>query len=145
MAAVSFGIVEDRFFTYAGIGGWSGIGPSTECTTELSIFYLPYAVAMNKAKYDSLPAEARAALDTECTAAKSVELAAAHLVGMAEPRATTEADGLIYVPTTDELNAWKDATATVKNDWAAYMTSLGFAGAGILARADEPIAEYEAS
>jgi len=149
-------IVDGCFFTYAGIYRFSGLGANTRYTTELNMFSWAYSLAMNKAVYDSLPAEARTALDSVCGVAKSVELAAAHYVGMAGDRAATEAGPPpsrgdlewrrpIYVPTPAELQLWKDATANVKSDWAAYMTYLEFDGAGILARAQELIAEYEAS
>ena len=150
-------VVDGCFFHYGGIGGWSGVGANTEYTTELNMFSRVFSLAMNKAVYDSLPAEARAALDSVCGAAKSVELAAANYAGMAADRADTETGPMwtqpahpewgrpIYVPTTDELDAWKDATANVAGNWIAYMDTLGFDGQGIYDRAQELIAQYEAS
>ena len=128
-------IVDGCFFTWSGIGGFSGVGPNVQYVTQLDIFYRVYALAMNKASYDALPAEAQEAIDSLSTPAKSVELAAAHSAGAAEDKAATEAAKPVYVPTAEELAAWKTATAGVKADWAAYMTDpLGFDGAGILAR-----------
>jgi len=131
-------IIEGLFFTYSGIGGFSGVGPNCAYVTELDMFFRPYMLAMNKASYDALPAEARTALDSVCTAAKSVELATAHLAGMAGDRADTLAAKGIYVPTAGELADWKAATvsANLTGEWIAYMTDpLGFDGQGIYDRA----------
>jgi TRAP-type C4-dicarboxylate transport system substrate-binding protein len=152
-AALQTGIVEGCFFTWSGISGFSGIAPNADYTTELNLYYRAYSLAMNRDVYDALPAEAKQALDSICGAAKSVELAAAHDAGGADERATVitgpmfpppaqpELGRPIYVPTAAELQLWKDATANVAGDWAAYLTdTLGFDGEGILARAQQLIA-----
>jgi TRAP-type C4-dicarboxylate transport system substrate-binding protein len=135
-SALQTHIIEGLFFTYSGIGGFSGVGPNCDYVTELNMFFRPYMLAMNKDVYDALPADARTALDSVCTAAKSVELAAAHLAGMAEDRNATEVAKGIYIPNSTELADWKAATTSVATDWIDYMTDpLGFDGQGIYDRA----------
>jgi len=138
--ALSLAVIDGCFFTYSGIESAFGLGGATDYTTELNMFYRPYALAMNRDSYDNLPAEARTALDSVCGASASATWALAHLAGEAGDRNTTSNDRPIYVPTPDELNLWKAATASVDDGWAGYVTALGFNGTGILARAIELIA-----
>ncbi|MDH4269289.1 MAG: hypothetical protein OEV52_03180 [Dehalococcoidia bacterium] len=151
--ALQTGTVEGCFFTYSGIGGFSGVGPNTQYTTEVNLYYRSYSLAMNRDVYDALPAEAREALDSICGAERSMYWAAQHKAGEADakdetitgpmfpPPAHPEWGRTPYEPTPAELQLWEDATANVAGDWATYMTgTLGFDGAGILARAQALIA-----
>ena len=140
-AALNTLTINGCFFTYFGIDSAFGLGGATCYTTELNMFYKPYALAMNKESYDDLPSEARAALDTLCGPAKSVEWASANLAAEAGYRAATDANRPIYVPASGEMDLWKAATANIDDSWAVYMTTtLGYNGTGILARAIELIA-----
>lgn len=151
--ALQSGIVEGCFFTYSGIGGFSGVGPNTDYTTEVNLYYRSYSLAMNRDAYNALPAEAREALDSICGADASMYWAAQHKAGEADakdetisgpmfpPPAHPEWGRVPYEPTPAELQLWLDATADVADDWATYMTdTLGFDGAGILARTEALIA-----
>jgi TRAP-type C4-dicarboxylate transport system substrate-binding protein len=153
-ASLQTGIVEGCFFTYSGISGFSGVGPNTDYTTELNIYYRSYSLAMNRDVYEGLPAEARQALDSISGETASVTYAAAHKAGEADAKAETitgpmfpppahpEWGRVPYEPTPAELQLWHDATADVADEWATYMTdTLGFDGAGILARAEELISQ----
>lgn len=146
-SALQTGIVEGCFFTYSGIGGFSGVGPNTDYTTELNLYYRSYSLAMNRDVYEALPAEAKQALDSICGADASVAWAAAHKAGEADakdetisgpmfpPPAHPEWGRVPYEPTAAEMQLWIDATADVADEWATYMTdTLGFDGQGILNR-----------
>ena len=134
------GVVNACFFTYSGIGFFAGLGGSTEHTTELNMIYRPYSLAMNLDSYNALPDDAQTALDSVCGAAKSVELATAHLAAQAEDRAETDADRTIYVPSGPEMADYATAVANVDDFWAGNMTILGFDGTGMMARIDALIA-----
>jgi TRAP-type C4-dicarboxylate transport system substrate-binding protein len=155
-------VVDGCFFTWSGIGGFVGLGEATQYTTQVDMFYRPYVLAMNKAAWDALPAEAQAKLATVCTAAKSVELTNAHFAGAADARQEV-IDGPadysthpptfhpewgrdIYVPTPAELALWKTATAGVKDLWEDYLNEFNGGefptwGTDILARAQALIAQ----
>jgi len=144
--------VTSCFFTYSGIGAFAGLGEATEYTTELNCIYRPYALAMNKAKYDSLPPDAQAAIDGVSGAQASIDWAAAHIAAEAGDKEATETGigfGLepewgrpIYEPTPAEMDEYKAATADVPTWWAGNVTILGLDGDGILTRIGELIAEY---
>lgn len=140
-AALNALTINGCFFTYFGIDSAFGLGGATCYTTELNMFYKPYALAMNKESCDDLPSEARAALDTLCGPAKSVEWASANLAAEAGYKAATDANRPIYVPISGEMDLWKAATASIDDSWAVYVTTtFGYNGTGILARALELIA-----
>jgi len=144
--ALETDIVQGCFFTYTGWKGFSGVGPNTDYTTELNLFYRPYMLAMNLDSYNALPTDAKTALDSLCGWEKSVEFATAHKAAEAEDRALTvsnnETGRGIYVPTPAEMADFEAACASVPTDWEAYMVdTLGF-DAGIVARYEALIAEY---
>ena len=152
-SALQTGIVEGCFFTYSGIGGFSGVGPNTQYTTELNLYYRSYSLAMNREVYEGLPAEARQALDSITGADASMYWAAQHKAGEADakdetisgpmfpPPAHPEWGRVPYEPTAAELQQWIDATAGVADEWVTYMTdTLGFDGQGILDRVEALIA-----
>jgi len=143
-------IVDACFFTYSGIGAFAGLGEATEYTTEINMIYRPYSLAMNKAKYDSLPPDAQAALDSVSGAQASVDWATAHMAAEAGDKEATQTGlgfGLepewgrgIYEPTPAEFDDYKAAVADVSTWWAGNMSILGFDGDGLLTRIDELIA-----
>lgn len=134
-------IVNGCFFTYTGWKGFSGVGPNTDYVTELNMFYRPYSLAMNKAKYDSLPTDAKTALDSICGVDASVAYASAHQAAEQEDKDMTETEKDIYYP---DLATFEAATADVATDWEAYMVGTLEFPEGIVARYLELIAEYGA-
>jgi len=144
--ALETNIVQGCFYTYTGWKGFSGVGPNTDYTTELNLFYRPYMLAMNLASYNALPAAAKTALDSVCGWNVSVQYATAHKAVEAEDRAMTESNNDtgrgIYVPTPGEMAEMETACANVSSDWEFYLVdTLGF-DAGIVARFEALIAEY---
>ena len=139
-------IVNGCFFTYTGWKGFSGVGPNTDYTTELNMFYRPYSLAINKASYDALPTDAKTALDSVCGAAQSVVYATAHQAAEAEDRGFTETDESfgrpIYVPSPAEMLELEAATAGVATAWEAYLVDPLEFPEGIVARYEALIAEY---
>jgi len=151
--------IQGCFFTYSGIGGAADLGGVTNYTTELNMIYRPYSIAMWKAKWDALPTDAKTALATVCGAEKSMEYAALHFAAEAEDKqATIDGPCLMQGPPPcvphpeygrpiyeADTSTFEAATADVASDWATYMTdTLGFDGAGILARIDALQIEWAA-
>jgi len=139
--------INGCFFTYSGIGGAADLGGVTNYTTELNMIYRPYSLAMNKAKYDSLPTDAKAALDSVSGWQKSIDYATLHIAAEAEDKQAT-IDGPCFMPppptcypdygrpiTYPDLGSFITATEDVADDWGTYLTgTLSYDGAGILAR-----------
>lgn len=132
--------VDGCFFTYS---AWNfGIHTAVNFTTELNMFYRSYVLAMNKDVYDAMPAEARAALDTLCTPAKSVALAASHLGSQGFSKGQVAAAHCITFISPAELALWKTATSSVATNWTTYLNGLSSNwGTDLMARAAVLVAE----
>jgi TRAP-type C4-dicarboxylate transport system substrate-binding protein len=144
-SAMQLGTIDGCFFTYS---AWSfGIVDATKYTTQVNLFPRVYVLAMNKAKYDGLPAEAKTLLDSFCTAQWSVNLAKAHDaaqafgIGITKGFINMPGDGKVanprmpYILPDAELANWKTATAGIKDIWIADMNALGFDGQAMYNRA----------
>lgn len=137
--ALSLHTVDGLFFTYS---AWNfGVHTATSYCTEVNLKFRPYMLAMNKAVYEGLPSEARAALDSICTPAKAVAYATAHLASQGFSKGKITALHPIDYLSTAELANWKAATSGVATTWVTYMNGLGFQGAAILARAQALMTE----
>lgn len=76
--ALSTGQIQGCFFTYTGWKGFSGVGPNTDYTTELDLFYRPYSLAMNLDSWNDLPTDAQDALMSVSGVDASIAYATAH-------------------------------------------------------------------
>jgi len=148
-AALSTGFVEGCFLNYcAGAGLVLNV---TSYVTEVGLYPRMFVLAMNRAVYEDLHPDARALLDTFCTAEKSVEHALAQDAAQSKCKSAindyraSHGQPAIYVLPQAELDNWKTACANVYTDWVDHMSTLGFDGQGLYDRAVELIAEYEAS
>lgn len=142
--ALTARLVDGCFISYN--GGWAwGLPDVTQYNTELNLFTVLYVLAMNREVYEGLHPDARALLDTFCTAKESVEYAGAWVT---ERKATvndyraSHGQSAIYVLPQEELENWRDACASVYTEWMDYMDTFGFDGEGVHHRAVELIAEY---
>lgn len=153
--------IQGCFFTWSGIGGFVGLGWATNFTTEVNMFYRPYVLAINKASYDALPAEAQTALMSVSGLDASVAYANAHFAAAADARHEVETGPMfpppahpewgrnITVLNSTQLDLWKAATAGVDDLWKNYLNGFNGAefptwGTDILARAQALITEFNA-
>jgi TRAP-type C4-dicarboxylate transport system substrate-binding protein len=148
--ALQLGTIDGCFFTYSGGAFWLQLQGVTKYTTEVNLFPRLYMLAMNKAKYDSLPAAAKTLLDKYCTAEWSVKLAKGHDAAQAGAKGAlagyraSHGQSPTYVLPAAEVANWKTATAGVKTTWINTMNGLTFDGQGLYNRALALIAEYDA-
>ncbi len=135
--ALQLGTIDGCFFTYSGGAFAFGLADVTKYITEVNLFPRLYMLAMNKAKYDSLPAEAKTLLDSFCTADWSVKLTKIHDAAQAGAKGYLKGalHRTIDTLSAEELANWKTATAGVKDTWLASMNALGFDGQAMYNRA----------
>jgi TRAP-type transport system periplasmic protein len=99
-----------------------------------TLYTTTFILAMNKAKYDGLPAAAKKVLDANSgmAAAKMAgtvwDAAAIDVKAMVEKRGNT-----ISTLTDDEAKRWRAATKPVIDAWVAQSKDKGFDGAALLA------------
>lgn len=113
----------------------------TDVAGDMSLYNLYFIWAMNKAKYDSLPADLRAIIDANSGAMASAWAGRAHDIGDAEARAVLAASANVAaelsVPETARIAA---LGAEVTAAWIADMTAKGQDGAGLVAAARAAVA-----
>jgi TRAP-type mannitol/chloroaromatic compound transport system substrate-binding protein len=142
--ALQLGTIDGCFFTYSGGAFAFGLKDVVSYITQVNLFPRIYVLGMNKAKYDSLPADAKAIIDQYSTPAYAVELAAAHDAAQGGAKGFIQnvpPKIAITVLSQAELDNWKAQTADVAGEWIDTMDGLGFAGQAVYDRALALIAQ----
>jgi TRAP-type C4-dicarboxylate transport system substrate-binding protein len=108
-----------------------------------ALYTTVFTIAMNKAKYDSLPADLKKVIDAN----SGIELSAmAGRVQEADDgpgREKTKASGVtINVIPAAELEKWKKATDALDDEWAAGMTTAGHDGPKLLKAAGDLVKKH---
>ena len=111
---------------------------------ERALYEAVFIMAMNPAKYDSLPAELKKVIDNNSGAAlvkhigKTWDEAAAPGRKAAEDRKNT-----FYMIPASELANWRAASAPLYDEWIAEVTAKGSDGKALLAKAQALLSKYE--
>ena len=111
---------------------------------ERALYSAIFIMAMNPAKYDSLPADLKKVVDNNSGAAlvkqtgKTWDESAAPGRKAAEDRKNT-----FYMIPASELANWRTASASLYDEWVAEATAKGNDGKALLAKAQVLIKKYE--
>lgn len=118
------------------------VGKHTEFSGDEALYTAAVIMVMNKAKYDSLPDDLRAALDAE-SGAKLSKMAATVMYAGDIPgrKIATDKGNDITVLDEAEVARWKAASEPVVANWIAEMDGKGIDGAALIERARALIAE----
>ena len=108
-----------------------------------ALYTTVFIVAMNKAKYASLPASLKKVLDRNSGLKLSGEFGRAMMDGDAPGKAKMVSSGVeINVIPTSELEKWKKATAELDDNWVKDMDAKGDNGKELLQGARDLIKKY---
>ena len=111
---------------------------------ERALYSAVFLMAMNPAKYDSLPADLKKVIDNNSGAAlvkqtgKTWDESAAAGRKVAEERKNT-----FYTVPASELANWRGASASLYDEWSAEVTAKGNDGKALLAKAQALVKKYE--
>lgn len=98
-----------------------------------ALYTTVFVVAMNKAKYDSLPPDLKKVLDANSGREFSASIGRIQEADDAPGRAKVKASGVaINVIGAAELEKWRKATNSLDDEWAANITKLGYDGPKLL-------------
>ncbi len=116
----------------------------TEFSGDEALYTATFVLAMNRAKYESLPEDLRAILDEQI----GIEMAAAHAQTMLDwdkpaRDIAIEAGSNIMTLDGDEVARWKEAAQPVIEQWVAEMNDKGIDGQALIDRARELIAQNQ--
>jgi TRAP-type C4-dicarboxylate transport system substrate-binding protein len=108
-----------------------------------ALYTLTFVLAMNKAKYDSLPDDLKKAIDDNSGEEFSVFAGSTMAAADAPSRKSAAGAGNnIITLAGEDLKAWEEAAQPVYDEWLADMKSKGIDGDALLAEAKELIAKY---
>lgn len=108
-----------------------------------ALYTTVFTIAMNKAKYDSLPADLKKVIDNNSGQDFSAMAGRVQAADDAPGREKFKAAGVpINVIPAAELDKWKKATDALDDEWAANITKLGHDGPKTLQGARDLIKKY---
>ncbi|WP_417413011.1 TRAP transporter substrate-binding protein [Hoeflea sp.] len=115
----------------------------TEFSGDKALYTAAFVLAMNQAKYDSMPDDLRKILDDNTGAEFSAFAGLTQASYDAPGRAIAEAtDNEIIVLDDAEVARWKAASETVLDNWFEEMNAKGIDGEALYEKAQSLIAEY---
>ena len=108
-----------------------------------ALYTTVFTIAMNKAKYDSLPADLKKVIDNNSGQELSAMAGRVQAADDGPGREKFKAAGVpINVIPAAELDKWKKATDALDDEWAANITKLGHDGPKTLQAARDLIKKY---
>ncbi|WP_422371675.1 TRAP transporter substrate-binding protein [Hoeflea sp.] len=115
----------------------------TEFGGDTALYTAAFVLAMNQARYDSLPDDLRKILDDATGAEFSAFAGKTQAAFDAPSRKIAEAtDNTILQIEGEELQRWRDASQSVIDNWYTEMEAKGIDGKALHAKAQELIAKY---
>lgn len=108
-----------------------------------ALYTTVFVIAMNKAKYESLPADLKKVIDDNSGIEFSAFAGKAQEADDGPGREKVKASGVaINVIPAAELEKWKKATDHLDDEWAANITKLGHDGPKSLQAARDLVKKY---
>ena len=111
---------------------------------EPAFYTSTFIFAMNKAKYDALPADLKKVIDANAGQALSGQVGKAFLQADTEGKKLTTKNTTNVIPAA-ELGAWKTVGNKLASDWVNEMNGKGLPGAKLLEDAKALIARHVAT
>lgn len=146
--ALSKGVIDGAVIPYEVAPGLK-VNELTKFAAETdpkfpALYTTVFVVPMNKARYDSLPAELKAVIDKNSGREFSAALARAQWGNDVPSRkifAETAGYSITQIPAS-ELERWRKATSEIDDDWVADMNKRGLNGKALLQDALGLIKQY---
>ncbi len=109
-----------------------------------ALYTTTFVMAMNKAKYESLPADLKKVIDANSGAATSAALGKQQQANDAAGRkAAVDRGNTIYQFTAAQREEFVKLSSSIDDEWVADMDKRGFKGAQLLSTAKSLIAKYK--
>ncbi|MCE2782778.1 TRAP transporter substrate-binding protein [Limnohabitans sp.] len=146
--ALSKGVIDGAVIPYE-VAPSLKVNELTNFTAETdrsynALYTTVFVMPMNKAKYDSLPADLKAVIDKNSGRELSAFMGKTQSGHDAVGKKVFEASAnqKISIIPKAELEKWKKATDSLDDAWVADMTSKGMDGKGMLQSATDLIKQY---
>jgi TRAP-type transport system periplasmic protein len=106
-----------------------------------AIYTSVFILAMNRAKYDSLPADLKRVIDANSGIALSGRIGRVFAEGETTGKQLVPANSINVIPN-DEIERWKKAAQPVIDGWVKDVTDKGADGKALLRAAESLMAKY---
>jgi len=115
----------------------------TEMAGGLALYTVPFAMVMNKAKWESLPPDIQKVFNEHSSIELAGQFGKSMDDGDVRAKALIQKSGnhLTVLPS-DETDRWKAAGDQVRDEWIAKANAKGLDGAGLVAKAKALIAKH---
>ena len=125
-----------------------GIHKSVRQHIDLPFTIVPYVLAINTAKYNSLSARQKQAIDSQCNADAAAtfggHLYDFELDGLKRLIDMGDKDRVVYKPTPDDVAAWRATIPSVKAAWAKEVTAKGYDADAVFNSLTAKVSQYGA-
>ncbi|MFV0384232.1 TRAP transporter substrate-binding protein [Paracoccus sp. (in: a-proteobacteria)] len=110
-----------------------GIDKETRYHIDFPLYTTAFVIAFNKARYEGLPEDERAAIDAHCTSEWAEKVAAgwADQERSGRDKALADPSHVVHAPTPEEIAAWQQATAPLLEDWRGQVEAKGHDAAAV--------------
>lgn len=125
-----------------------GIHKSVSYHIDLPFTVVPYAIVINKAKYQGLTSRQKQAIDANCNS-DSASAFGGHLYdfefdGLKRLMAMGDKGRVVYKPTADDVAAWRATIPAVKSAWSKEVSAKGYDAESILSSLEAKVKERDA-
>ncbi len=108
-----------------------------------ALYTSTFLLAMNKARYDSLPDDLKKVIDDHSGADFSRSAGQKMVENDVVPRQiAVDAGNNIIELTAAQINEWRKASKSIQQEWASEMDEKGMDGTGLLKQAKKLIEKY---
>ena len=123
-----------------------GIDKVVSYHIDAALYTTVFTFSMNKDRYEAMTAAQKKVMDDHCTTDWAVKLAGGWGDFEAAGRERMRADPMqhVYKLTANQMQAWRDAAAPLRADWAAAVKRTGADPDAALAELEASIAKYGA-
>jgi TRAP-type C4-dicarboxylate transport system substrate-binding protein len=115
----------------------------TEMADGLALYTVPFAMVMNKAKWDSLPPDIQKVFNEHSTIELAGKFGQSMDDGDVRAKALIQQSGNhVSALSSAETDRWKAVGGQVRDEWISKANAKGLDGAGLVAKAKALIAKY---
>ena len=123
-----------------------GIDKVVSYHIDAPLYTTVFTFSMNKDRYEAMTAAQKKVMDDHCTTDWAVKLAGGwgDFEAAGRERMRADPNQHVYKLTADQMQAWHDAAAPLRADWAAAVKRTGADPDAALAELEASIAKYDA-
>jgi len=140
--AAGKGVIDGWMIDPMGVDNYK-LPEVTKYILDAKIYVGPFWILMNKAKWDSLPEDAKKVI-AELSGTAAIEKIAREIDGVDQnvEKQVAANNGLKYPLSESEAKKWQESAKAIWSKWANDMTAKGYPANDVLAKTQELVKKY---